>query len=79
MVSESGLLQLACEGRLMLLDDLSVVYRSAFQVLDVNRILKSVTDSLLKRDTVIITEQDRIVDNRTDIDVLNFVSSKGQY
>lgn len=63
----------------MLLDDLSVVYRSAFQVLDVNRILKSVTDSLLKRDTVIITEQDRIVDNLTDIDVLNFVSSKGQY
>jgi predicted transcriptional regulator len=41
--------------------------------------LENVAEALLQRQTVIISEQNRIVDILTDIDVLNFISSKGRY
>jgi cystathionine beta-synthase len=79
VVSESDLLRPVYEGKLALSDNISVAYKDTFQVIDANDMLESVAEALLQHQTVIISEQNRIVDILTDIDVLNFISSKGKY
>jgi cystathionine beta-synthase len=60
-------------------DNISVAYKDTFQIIDANDMLENVAEALLQRQTVIISEQNRIIDILTDIDVLNFISSKGRY
>jgi len=79
VVSESDLLRPVYEGKLALSDNISVAYKDTFQVIDANDMLENVAESLLQHQTVIISEQNRIIDILTDIDVLNFISSKGKY
>jgi cystathionine beta-synthase len=79
VVSESDLLRPVYEGKLALSDNISVAYKDTFQIIDANDMLENVAEALLQRQTVIISEQNRIVDILTDIDVLNFISSKGRY
>lgn len=79
VLSENDLLRPVFEGKLALSDNVSVAYKNEFQVIDAHEMLESVANSLLQRETVIITEQEQIIDILTDIDVLNFISSKGKY
>ncbi len=79
IVSERDLLRPVYEGKLSLSDNVSVAYRDTFRVIDANNMLESVAEALVQRDTVIVTENERIVDILTDIDVLSFISSQGKY
>jgi cystathionine beta-synthase len=79
IVSERDLLRPVYEGKLALSDNISVAYKNTFSVIDTNDMLEKVADALIQKETVIITEQERIVDILTDIDILNFISSKGKY
>ena len=79
VVSEKDLLRPVYEGKLALSDNISVAYRDTFKVIDVHDMLDKVANALVQKETVIITEQGRILDILTDIDLLSFFSVKGRY
>jgi cystathionine beta-synthase len=79
VVSENDLLRPLYEGKLSLTDNISVAYRDTFKVVDAHDMLEKVANALVQKQTVIITEQDHILDILTDIDLLNFFSVKGRY
>jgi cystathionine beta-synthase len=79
VLSERDLLRPVYEGKLSLSDNVSVAYKSTFCVIDAHDMLEKVATALVDKQTVIITEKGRILDILTDIDILNFISSKGKY
>ncbi len=79
VVSERDLLRPVYEGKLSLSDSVSVAYKDSFKVIDVHDMLEHVAEALVQKNTVIVTEDDEVLDILTDIDILNFISTKGKY
>jgi cystathionine beta-synthase len=79
VVSERDLLRPVYEGKLSLSDNVSVAYKDTFEVIDVHDMLEHVAEALVQKHTVIVTEEDEVLDILTDIDILNFISTRGKY
>ena len=79
VVTEGSLLKPVFRGEYSLEDSISLAYNSRFKTIDKNEMLSKVTESLLAKEVVLITDHDKVISILTDIDVLNFVSSKGVY
>jgi cystathionine beta-synthase len=79
VVSERDLLRPLYEGKLALSDNVSVAYKDTFKVIDAHDMLEHVAEALVQKNTVIVTEKDEVLDILTDIDILNFISSRGKY
>ena len=79
VVSERDLLRPVYEGKLSLSDNVSVAYKDTFKVIDVHDMLEHVAAALVQKNTVIVTEDDDVLDILTDIDILNFISTRGKY
>lgn len=79
VVSERDLLRPVYEGKLSLSDNVSVAYKNTFEVIDVHDMLEHVAEALVQKQTVIVTEEDEVLDILTDIDILNFISTRGKY
>ncbi|MEE8303131.1 MAG: pyridoxal-phosphate dependent enzyme [Candidatus Tectomicrobia bacterium] len=79
VVSERDLLRPVYEGKLSLSDSVSVAYKDSFKVIDVHDMLEHVAEALVQKNTVIVTQDDEVLDILTDIDILNFISTKGKY
>jgi len=79
VVSEADLLRPVFEGKLTLNDNVSVAQKSKHQVVDINEMLEKVAVGLTKKETVLITENGKIVDILTNIDILHYVSSNSIY
>ena len=79
VVSESDLLRPVFEGKLMLNDNVSVAHKSKHLVVDINEMLEKVARALTQKETVLITENGKIVDILTNIDILHYVSSNSIY
>lgn len=79
VVSENQLLRPLYEGKIAGNDNISVAYSRNFTTIDINEMLDKVADALLRKDTVFVTEKNKIVDILTNIDILNFMSIQGRY
>ena len=79
VVSESDLLRPVFEGKLALNDNVSVAQKSKHLVVDINEMLERVAFALTKKETVLITDKNKIVDILTNIDILHYVSSNSIY
>ncbi len=76
IVNEKNVLRSLFESKISLSDNVSIAVDSNFEVVNVNDFLDKVADSLLLRKTVLVEKSDKIIGIITDIDVLNFMSSR---
>ena len=58
-------------------DNISLAYTSNFKVVDKNQLLESVAEALLKKEVALVTENGKLTDILTEIDVLQYMSKKG--
>jgi len=79
IVSEKSLLMPVFQGQFKLTDSISLVYQNKFRTIDKHELLSKVADGLLAKEIVLVTDREKIVDILTDIDILQFISLKGQY
>lgn len=76
VLSENALLKPLFNGEFHLSDSVSLAYSSKYQVVDINDLLSNVADSLLKKDVVLVTENGKLVNLLSNIDILNFISKR---
>jgi cystathionine beta-synthase len=76
VVSETSLLKPLYTGEFKLSDNVSLAYNKGFRVVDINDLLANVQDSLLKKEVVLITENGKLKNLLTNIDVLNFIAKR---
>ena len=76
IVSETSLLKPLYTGEFKLSDNVSLAYNKSYRVVDINDLLANVQDSLLKKEVVLITENGKLKNLLTNIDVLNFIAKR---
>ena len=64
------------QGAYNLDDSISLATSSKFTMIDCNQLLSDVTDKLIKKDIVLVTENDKLCNVLTDIDILHFINDK---
>lgn len=79
IVSEKSLLKPVYQGDVSLKDSISLVCNKNFISIDKNELLSKVTEALLSKKVVLVTENDEVIDILTDIDVLHYISDHGNY
>jgi cystathionine beta-synthase len=58
-------------------DNISLAYTNNFKTVDKNELLENVANALLKKEVALVTENGKLVDILTEIDVLQYMSTKG--
>lgn len=76
VVNEKNVLRNLFEGKISLGDNVSIAVDSNFEVVNANDFLDKVANNLLQRKTVLVEKNDNIIEILTDIDILNFMSSR---
>ena len=76
VLSENALLKPLFNGEYQLSDSVSLAYSNKYKVVDQNDLLSTVADSLLKKEVVLITNQGKLVNILSNIDILNFISKR---
>jgi cystathionine beta-synthase len=76
VLSENALLKPLFNGEFQLSDSVSLAYSNKYKVVDQNDLLTNVADSLLKKDVVLITNQGKLINILSNIDILNFISKR---
>lgn len=76
VMSETGLLKPLFNGEFQLSDSVSLAYSNKYRVVDIHDLLANVSDSLLKKEVVIVTDQGKPVNLLTNIDILNFIAKR---
>ena len=76
VVSETSLLKPLYTGEFKLTDNVSLAYNKGCRVVDINDLLANVQDSLLKKEVVLITENGKLKNLLTNIDILNFIAKR---
>ncbi len=79
VVSEELLLKPLFQGKIKLEDSISLAYHDKFHLIHENELLSNVTQALLKKEIVFIKNDSEITNILTDIDILHFISTKGEY
>lgn len=76
IVSETSLLKPLYTGEYKLTDSVSLAYNKAYRVIDINELLANVQDSLLKKEVVLVTENGKLKNILSNIDILNFIAKR---
>lgn len=76
IVSETSLLKPLYTGEYKLTDSVSLAYNKAYRVVDIHDLLASVQDSLLKKEVVLVTENGKLKNILSNIDILNFIAKR---
>jgi cystathionine beta-synthase len=79
VVTESSLLRPMYRGEFSLKDNIGLAYHSRYRTVDKNELLSKVTEGLLHKEVVLITDHEKVVAILTDIDILFFISERGSY
>ena len=79
VVSEELLLKPLFQGKIKLEDSISLAYHDKYHLIHENELLSNVTQALLKKEIVFIKNDSEITNILTDIDILHFISTKGEY
>jgi cystathionine beta-synthase len=76
VVAEKDLLKPVFQGAYHLSDSISLATTNKFTTIDCNQLLSDVTDSLIKKEIVLVTKNDKLCNVLTDIDILHFINDK---
>jgi cystathionine beta-synthase len=76
VLSENALLKPLFNGEYHLSDSVSLAYSNKYRIVDINDLLSNVADSLLKKDVVLITENNKLVNLLSNIDILNYIAKR---
>lgn len=79
IVSEKALLKPVMMGEFSKEDNISLAFNMNYKVVDQNELLSTVADALLQKDVALVTEDGKLKDILTDIDVLQYLSKTRQY
>ncbi len=79
IVSEKMLLKPVMMGEFHKEDNISLAFNMNYKVVDQNELLSTVADALLQKDVALVTDNGKLVDILTDIDVLQYLSKTRQY
>lgn len=77
LCAEKNLVKPVVMGEFTKMDNISVAYTSKFRIVDENELLESVANALLKKEVAFITKNGKVTDILTEIDILQYMSSKG--
>ena len=77
VVSEKNLLRPIYDGEYTLKDSISLVCNPTFKSIDKNELLSNATMALTNKEVVLVTDQGKVIDILTNIDVLNYISQHG--
>jgi len=76
VLSENALLKPLFNGEFTLSDSVSLAYSNKYKIIDIHDLLSNVADSLLQKEVVLVTEQGKVVNLLTNIDILNFIAKR---
>ncbi len=76
VVAEKDLLKPVFQGAYSLSDSISLATSNKFTTIDCNQLLSDVTDSLIKKEIVLVTKEGKLCNVLTDIDILHFINDK---
>lgn len=76
VISERDLLKPVFQGEYNLDDSISLASSNKFTTIDCNQLLSDVTDSLIKKEIVLVTKDGKLCNILTDIDILHFINDK---
>lgn len=77
LCSEKNLVKPVLMGEFQKDDNVSLAYTNNYKIVDRNELLENVANALLKKDVALVTDNGKLVDILTEIDVLQYMSSKG--
>ncbi|EQC47574.1 pyridoxal-phosphate dependent enzyme [Bacteriovorax sp. Seq25_V] len=77
LCAEKNLVKPVVMGEFQKDDNISLAYTNKFRIVDRNELLETVADALLKKEVAIITKDGKLSDILTEIDILQYMSSKG--
>lgn len=76
VVNERNILRNLFEGKISLGDNISIAVDRNYELININDFLDKVANNLLQRKTVLVEKDDKVIEILTDIDILNFMSSR---
>lgn len=76
VLSENALLKPLFNGEYHLSDSVSLAYSNKYRIVDINDLLSNVADSLLKKEVVLVTENGKLVNLLSNIDILNYIAKR---
>lgn len=76
VVSEQSLLKPLYNGEYKFTDSVSLAYNKSYRTVDINELLANVQDSLLKKEVVLVTENGKLKNILSNIDILNFIAKR---
>jgi cystathionine beta-synthase len=77
LIQEKNLVKPVLMGEFQKDDNISLAFSSKYQVVDRNELLETVGEALLKKEVALITDNGKLSDILTEIDVLQYFSKKG--
>jgi cystathionine beta-synthase len=77
LIQEKNLVKPVLMGEFQKDDNISLAFSNKYKVVDTNELLESVADALLKKEVALVTENGKLKDILTEIDVLQYFSKKG--
>lgn len=77
LIQEKHLVKPVLMGEFQKDDNISLAFSNKYQVVDKNELLETVGEALLKKEVALITENGKLNDILTEIDVLQYFSKKG--
>jgi cystathionine beta-synthase len=79
LISEKSLIKPVMMGEFLPDDSISLAFNSKYEMIDCNELLSKVADTLLHKKVAIVTENDKIINILTDIDVLQYLGKTRTY
>ncbi|MCK6594289.1 MAG: pyridoxal-phosphate dependent enzyme [Bacteriovoracaceae bacterium] len=76
IISEQSLLKPLYNGEYKFTDSVSLAYNKSYRTVDIHELLASVQDSLLKKEVVLVTENGKLKNILSNIDILNFIAKR---
>jgi len=76
LVTEKGLLKPVFLGEFTHEDNISLAYNTNYTLIDKNQLLSKVADALLNKETVLVTDKDKVINILTEIDILHYINDK---
>ncbi|OUR97444.1 hypothetical protein A9Q84_07120 [Halobacteriovorax marinus] len=77
LITEKNLVRPVLMGEFQRDDNISLATSNKFRVVDTNELLETVGDALLNKEVVFITEEGKLKNIITEIDILQYFSKKG--
>lgn len=76
LVTEKNLMRPYYLGKISKTDGVSLIFSNNYQLIDKNELLSKVADSLLKKEVAFVTENGKVVNILTEIDILHYMNAK---